>query len=251
MLKGRPADLQAPSRRRAPSSMRRPGPCPRVELGLQRGAGGVQGGPRTRFATFVKATTSRSPARCSRTRSSSARQESQHRGARALFGDAAPAIPKDADLVLVWGEGLDFGLIRRGEDRVPERVAAAGERPRRRVHPDLGPDRARRPLHELRRRHGAFSKCFAKPVVSRTRRRSSSARRNVRRWRMIADLVIALVFIGYAISVLMVSAPSSPGGAQAGRGDVGPHRRQPRLHPHPFTQVKLVWLDSSTAWPTG
>ena len=32
-------------------------------------------------------------------------------GARALFGDAAPAIPKDADLVLVWGEGLDFGLI--------------------------------------------------------------------------------------------------------------------------------------------
>lgn len=32
-------------------------------------------------------------------------------GARALFGDAAPAIPKDADLVLAWGEGLDFGLV--------------------------------------------------------------------------------------------------------------------------------------------
>jgi NADH-quinone oxidoreductase subunit G len=35
-------------------------------------------------------------------------------GARALFGDAAPAIPKDADLVLVWGEGFDFGLIPAG-----------------------------------------------------------------------------------------------------------------------------------------
>lgn len=32
-------------------------------------------------------------------------------GAHALFGDAAPAIPKDADLVLVWGEGFDFGAI--------------------------------------------------------------------------------------------------------------------------------------------
>jgi NADH-quinone oxidoreductase subunit G len=32
-------------------------------------------------------------------------------GARALFGDAAPDIPRDADLVLVWGEGLDFSAI--------------------------------------------------------------------------------------------------------------------------------------------
>ena len=32
-------------------------------------------------------------------------------GARALFGDAPAAIPKDADLVLVWGEGFDFGRI--------------------------------------------------------------------------------------------------------------------------------------------
>jgi NADH-quinone oxidoreductase subunit G len=35
-------------------------------------------------------------------------------GARALFGEAAPDIPKDADLVLVWGEGLDFGRIPPG-----------------------------------------------------------------------------------------------------------------------------------------
>jgi NADH-quinone oxidoreductase subunit G len=35
-------------------------------------------------------------------------------GARALFGEAPLAIPADADLVLVWGEGLDFGLIPAG-----------------------------------------------------------------------------------------------------------------------------------------
>jgi NADH-quinone oxidoreductase subunit G len=35
-------------------------------------------------------------------------------GARALFGDAPPEIPKDADLVLVWGEGFDFGRIPAG-----------------------------------------------------------------------------------------------------------------------------------------
>ena len=35
-------------------------------------------------------------------------------GARTLFGEAAPDIPKDADLVFVWGEGYDFGLIPPG-----------------------------------------------------------------------------------------------------------------------------------------
>jgi NADH-quinone oxidoreductase subunit G len=35
-------------------------------------------------------------------------------GATALFGERPPAIPKDADLVLVWGEGLDFGLVPAG-----------------------------------------------------------------------------------------------------------------------------------------
>ncbi|MGE0358756.1 MAG: 2Fe-2S iron-sulfur cluster-binding protein [Burkholderiales bacterium] len=35
-------------------------------------------------------------------------------GAKAIFGDAPPDIPKDADLVLVWGEGLDFNRIPAG-----------------------------------------------------------------------------------------------------------------------------------------
>jgi len=36
------------------------------------------------------------------------------RGACALFGDAAPAFAPDTDLVLVWGEGADFGRLPRG-----------------------------------------------------------------------------------------------------------------------------------------
>jgi NADH-quinone oxidoreductase subunit G len=36
------------------------------------------------------------------------------RGACALFGDAAPAYAPDTDLVLVWGEGADFGKLPRG-----------------------------------------------------------------------------------------------------------------------------------------
>jgi NADH-quinone oxidoreductase subunit G len=35
-------------------------------------------------------------------------------GARALFGDAAPALDDATDLVLVWGEGCDFAKLPRG-----------------------------------------------------------------------------------------------------------------------------------------
>ncbi len=35
-------------------------------------------------------------------------------GARALFGDKPAEVPADADLVLVWGEGFDFGRIPAG-----------------------------------------------------------------------------------------------------------------------------------------
>jgi NADH-quinone oxidoreductase subunit G len=34
-------------------------------------------------------------------------------GARALFGAAAPRVPDDADLVLIWGEGTNFGELPR------------------------------------------------------------------------------------------------------------------------------------------
>ena len=35
-------------------------------------------------------------------------------GACALFGEAAPRYAADTDLVLVWGEGTDFGALPRG-----------------------------------------------------------------------------------------------------------------------------------------
>ena len=35
-------------------------------------------------------------------------------GARALFGSAAAELPADTDLVLVWGEGFDFGRVPKG-----------------------------------------------------------------------------------------------------------------------------------------
>ena len=36
------------------------------------------------------------------------------RAAQALFGSDAPEIPEDADLILVWGEGVDFAQLPRG-----------------------------------------------------------------------------------------------------------------------------------------
>ncbi|TVP87557.1 MAG: NADH-quinone oxidoreductase [Thioalkalivibrio sp.] len=40
------------------------------------------------------------------------------RGAQALFGSDPPEIPEDADLILVWGEGVDFGRLPRGAKTV-------------------------------------------------------------------------------------------------------------------------------------
>jgi len=86
-------------------------------------------------------------------------------GARALFGDAAPAIPKDADLVLVWGEGFDFRLIPP-EAKIVYLNAW--------LQPENGHADVFIPVSIQTERDGhytnfagvtsAFSKCFAKPV---------------------------------------------------------------------------------------
>jgi NADH-quinone oxidoreductase subunit G len=86
-------------------------------------------------------------------------------GARALFGDAAPAIPKDADLVLVWGEGFDFRLIPP-EAKIVYLNAW--------LQPENGHADVFIPISIQTERDGhytnfagvtsAFSKCFAKPV---------------------------------------------------------------------------------------
>jgi NADH-quinone oxidoreductase subunit G len=85
-------------------------------------------------------------------------------GAAALFGERAPAIPKDADLVLVWGEGLDFGLIPAGARIVYLNAW---------LQPENGHADVFIPTSIQTERDGhytnfagvtsAFSKCFAKP----------------------------------------------------------------------------------------
>ena len=86
-------------------------------------------------------------------------------GAAALFGDRAPAIPKDADLVLVWGEGLDFGLIPPAAKIVYLNAW---------LQPENGHADVFIPTSIQTERDGhytnfagvtsAFSKCFAKPA---------------------------------------------------------------------------------------
>ena len=84
-------------------------------------------------------------------------------GARALFGDAPPDIPQDADVVLVWGEGLDFGKIPQGTAIVYLNAW---------LQPENGHADVFIPLSIQTERSGhytnfegvtsAFSKCFAK-----------------------------------------------------------------------------------------
>ncbi len=84
------------------------------------------------------------------------RQEPEQRrrasSSRRLPAEERDAFPADCDLVLVWGEGCSFARCRRRQSRLPRRLAASGERPRRRLPADQRADRAQRPLHQLRRR---------------------------------------------------------------------------------------------------
>ncbi|MBZ0251048.1 MAG: (2Fe-2S)-binding protein [Burkholderiales bacterium] len=116
MLKGRPAELQgAIARARAlVASARRPVAvvsswASNEELAAFKASLGA------RFATFVKADCQPEPGEVVEDALLiRADKNPNTAGARALFGDAPLAIPPDADLVLVWGEGLDFGLIPPG-----------------------------------------------------------------------------------------------------------------------------------------
>ncbi len=89
-------------------------------------------------------------------------------GARALFGAAPPSVPKDADLVLVWGEGFDFGLVPAGAKIIHLNAWLAPENGHADVFFPLS-------IQTERAGHytnfagvtGAFSKCFDKaPGVS-------------------------------------------------------------------------------------
>jgi NADH-quinone oxidoreductase subunit G len=113
MLKGRPADLAGAvaQARSLIAAARRPVAVvsswgSNEELAAFKAAFG------TRLAAFVKADHQPEPGEVVEDALLiRADKNPNAAGARALFGDAPPAIPRDADLVLVWGEGLDFGLI--------------------------------------------------------------------------------------------------------------------------------------------
>jgi NADH-quinone oxidoreductase subunit G len=87
------------------------------------------------------------------------------RRARELFGDAPIEFPSDTDLVLVWGEGADFGTLPRG---VPVIFLNAW------LAPENGHADVFFPISVLTERRGhftnfegtvsAFEPCFAKPA---------------------------------------------------------------------------------------
>ena len=113
MLKGRPADLHGviAKARSLIATAKRPVALvsswgSNEELAAFKAAFG------TRFDAFVKADHQPEPGEVVEdSLLIRADKNPNTAGARALFGDAPPVIPKDADLVLVWGEGFDFGLI--------------------------------------------------------------------------------------------------------------------------------------------
>jgi NADH-quinone oxidoreductase subunit G len=88
-------------------------------------------------------------------------------GARALFGEALPALPDGTDLVLVWGEGCDFATLPRGA-----RIIFLNAY----LRPENGHADVFLPLSIQTERHGhytnfagtisGFAPCFAKPAAA-------------------------------------------------------------------------------------
>jgi NADH-quinone oxidoreductase subunit G len=118
--------------------------------------------------------------------------------ARRLFGDATPAFHEGTDLVLVWGEGFDFGRLPRGAKIIFLHAY---------LQPENGQADVFLPLSIQTERRGHYTN-FA-GVVSAfepsrpKRRRSPTPRRCSPRCgagepRRDQDLVIGVIFIGYA-----------------------------------------------------
>jgi len=167
MLKGRPADLHGAlaQARSLLASARKPVAVV-SSWGSNEELAALKAALGPRFATFVKA--DHEPQAGEVLEDAiliRADKNPNTAGARALFGDAAPAIPKDADLVLVWGEGFDFRLIPP-EARIVYLNAW--------LQPENGHADVFIPISIQTERDGhytnfagvtsAFSKCFAKPV---------------------------------------------------------------------------------------
>ena len=169
-------------------------------------------------------------------------QEPEHDGGpQAVRQMLAPAFDAETDLVLVWGEGFDFSrLPAKREDHLPQCLAAAGERARRRLLPDQRPDRARAGTTRTSRARSAPSS-----PASRRSRGSSTPRRCSPRWPQHRGAGhdpgprrLRRLHRLRARGADEVRHDPDVGRAQAGRGHVRPDRRQPRLHPHPVHAVQ-------------
>ena len=257
MLNGVPVDLPRGDRRGTPADRR--GEAPRragVELGLQRGARGIQGGS-GRTLRVVRQAGPQLPRRASRSRISLLIRPDKNpntAGARKLFGDAAPAFREGTDLVLVWGEGFDF-------DRLPTGAKIIF------LNAYLQPENARAdvflPLSIQTERSGhytnfqgvvsAFEPCFPKQAsvadAETALRRARGARGGPG---VIQDLVVYVIFIGYALGLLLtfgtVLTWVERKQAAIMSDRIGANRAYVRI---PFTQIKLVWLGLFHGSPTG
>jgi len=85
-------------------------------------------------------------------------------GARALFGSAPAIVPADADLVVVWGEGADFGAIPAGAKIVFLNAWLAPENGHADVFLPLSIQTERAGHYtNFEGTIGAFEACFARP----------------------------------------------------------------------------------------
>src|SRR5208282_2788317 len=146
------------------------------------------------------------------------------------------------------GADLGRGLrlrppARRRADDIAQLLSAARERARGRVHSDQHPDRAARALHQLRRRGQRVRAMLREAGVGGRRRDALRLAVCVRRHSgKMQDLVVYLVFIAYAVAVLLLFGTvltwveRKQAAIMADR--IGANRAYVRI---PFTQIRLIW----------
>ena len=164
------------------------------------------------------------------------RQESEHAACRrSSRAEATRSHRCDADLVLVWGEGFDFAQLAARAKVILLDAYAQPENGHADVFIPISIQTERtRPLHELRGRGQRVRAVLRQAGPWPTPRRCSP------RWRrvgaspcMIQDLVVAVVFIAYAIGDAgHVRHGADVGRAQAGGDHVRSHRCEPGVRAH-------------------
>ena len=223
-----------------------------LELGLERGARRLPCRARRALRLLRQDRPPAAAGRAPRGRAADqARQEPEPRAApprsiRRCPTRRAPRSPRDATWSWCGARAATSTPCRRGAKVVhldAWRQPANG--PRRRLPADQRADRAQRPLHELRGRREPLRACFDKPADGGRRRGAVRRARGCRRevgGVMTQDLVVALVFIVYAMGMLItfgtVLTWVERKQAAVMSDRIGANRAYIRI---PFTQVKLVW----------